>query len=220
MPATTQPTTTQPTTTQPATTTPPAPGVLVVSATDIDLGATTTAATVRLSNDGASSIRWTLAPDGVAPLVVSATGSELAPGASIDLVITIDRGALAEGTLDRVLQLDSTGLGDGEVTVRALVEHPPTVTVARSVPSISCPWSTAPTVAAIVDDETTVDSVELSWNGPGRAGRATMAEAAPGQWRGSLNIRPINGTWSLVITATDARGNIGTATGTVVVSGC
>jgi hypothetical protein len=98
----------------------------------------------------------------------------------------------------------------------------PIVTIVRAVPTISCPWTVDPTVSAQVTDASAVPSVVLSWRRSPRigGGSAAMTEASPGAWRGSLGLRRSNGTWTYVVTAVDQFGNTGTATGTIVVSGC
>jgi len=99
---------------------------------------------------------------------------------------------------------------------------PPVVTIVRAVPSISCPWTVDPTVAARVVDDSAISGVTLSWQLTRVLGRgsASMIEPAPGEWRGSLGINRTNGTWSYTVTAIDAAGNRGTASGTIVVTGC
>lgn len=206
--------------TAPPTAPPAAPGSLVVSSADLDLGATATAGTVRLTNAGGTTLRWTMSLDTIAPFSASTAGTQLAPGDSVDLVLGIDRTALAEGTIDRVVQIVSTAQGGGQVRLRATIEHPPAITVARALGAVACPWSVAPTVSALIDDESEVTSVVLSWSGPGRAGRAAMTEPSPDQWRGGLGIGRVNGTWTWVITATDSRANTSTRSGTIEVSGC
>jgi hypothetical protein len=76
-----------------------------------------------------------------------------------------------------------------------------------------------PTVSATVSDESALSSVELRWDGPGNSGAAHMGRSGGG-WSGRLDIEPVNGTWSYIVTATDERGNIGSAGGTLAVDGC
>ena len=94
------------------------------------------------------------------------------------------------------------------------------VTVVRSSRSIACPWTVDPLVTATVVDESALTSVDLSWSGPGSTRSTAMVNPEPGGWRAQLALPRINGTWRWVITATDARGNAGTASGAIVVSGC
>ena len=76
-----------------------------------------------------------------------------------------------------------------------------------------------PIVGATVSDESSLSSVELEWSGPGSSGAASMGSSG-GSWSGRLDIEAIDGTWSYVVTATDERGNTGTASGTLVVDSC
>lgn len=106
------------------------------------------------------------------------------------------------------------------VEARASVERSPVVAIIRSVPAVSCPWSIAPTVVASVTDESSITSVVLSWSGPGPSGSASMASSGPNEWTGRLGIGQVNGSWTWVVTGVDSRGNVGMASGVIVVRGC
>jgi hypothetical protein len=72
---------------------------------------------------------------------------------------------------------------------------------------------------ASVTDVSTVDDVTLSWTGPGDPGSIAMTRSGS-SWSGRLGIDQVGGTWTYVVTAVDAPGNEGTASGTTVVVGC
>jgi hypothetical protein len=47
-----------------------------------------------------------------------------------------------------------------------------------------------------------------------------MIADGAGQWRGGAALDPVTGEWRVEVIATDARGNQGRATSTIVVRGC
>jgi hypothetical protein len=93
------------------------------------------------------------------------------------------------------------------------------VRIVRAPQTLTCPWSVAPLVAAVVEDDSAVEAVRLRWSGPGAAGSTAMT-ASGGGWAGALGLEPVSGTWSWTVTAVDSAGNTGQAGGTTVVSGC
>jgi RNA polymerase sigma factor (sigma-70 family) len=216
---TSEPTTTpQPTTSELPPPPPPAPGRLQLSTSDIDLGATATQASLTLRNAGGQPIDWQVIGE-TAPLVWSATEGALAAGESRDVQLGIDRSAQAEGPVDIAVSIASSNGDSGALVVRATVERPPVVELARAVSTITCPWSVDPTVAATVTDENAIVSVMLSWEGPGAPGAATMTNRSGTGWSGRLAIEQVSGEWRWTITATDSRGNTGTTSGTLTVTG-
>lgn len=243
-PATTQPPTTPPATTLPATTATdaptavdptnpppapppaprappptPAPGALVLSATTIDLGPTSTNASVSLANTGGRPIDWSISGD-AAPFIVGSPGGTLAPGATIDVPIGVDRGGLAEGDLSRQLAVvSSSGVGSTALTLLASVERPPEVSITVAPSFVSCPIGIGQPVQAAVVDESAMAAVTLTWTGPGDPGSAAMALRS-GSWFARLTPAAVNGSWTLTVTATDTRGNTASASRPFVVGGC
>ncbi|MFN0027966.1 MAG: sigma-70 family RNA polymerase sigma factor [Acidimicrobiales bacterium] len=200
---------------------PPPPGVIALSSGIIDLGSSEAAGRLLLTNTGSSPVGWSLEDDGnPAPFSWSAGSAEIGPGATVEIRFSVDRTAMAEGDVSRRFAIRSTGGGGGAFNVLARVERLPAVAIVRSVPRVACPWSVAPPVVATASDESGVASVSLRWSGPGSPGTAPMTESSAGQFRGGLGIGRVNGTWSFDVVATDRRGNIGRASGTIVVSGC
>ena len=200
---------------------PAGPGVLALSSSVVDLGANAAFGTLTLANSGGSPLQWSIGDDGGAgPFSWSSLAGLLAPGASVELSVTVDRSALPEGAVRRRFTARGGSGAAQPVEVRATVERPPVVTIARAVATLRCPWSVAPTVAAVVEDESAVEGVTLRWQGPGVPGSAPMTPSGPGQWRGTLGVARVDGTWTYTVTAVDSRGNAGSASGSVVVSGC
>ena len=200
---------------------PAGPGVLALSSSLVDLGATTPSGAITLTNTGGSPLQWSLAGDGgPSPFTWSSLAGSLPPGSSVDLSVSIDRSAAPEGAVRRQFTARGESGAAHSVEVRATIERAPVVTIVRAITTLRCPWSVAPTVAATVEDESVVQGVTLRWQGPGAPGGAPMTETGPGQWRGTLDLPRVNGTWTWTVTAVDSRGNQGTASGTVVVSGC
>jgi RNA polymerase sigma factor (sigma-70 family) len=216
-------TTTAATTTTPApTTTQPPPGSLTLSATSINLGASATAATLQLQNTGGQPLAWSRG--GASPFAVSGpSGGQLAPGATVALVITIDRGPLREGDISAIL--DVAGDDSASVRITASVEHIPNVAVLRVVgPAFECTQSMV-SVLVSVTDESAVARVSGAWKGAGGTGTFTLAPNGNGQWSGTI-VRPNGfgpgsaGSHAVTISATDARGNSGSASAIFVVEPC
>lgn len=188
----------------------------------LDLGAAAPAADVRLTNPGGLPVDFTIGPGpGSAAFSASPPGGTLGPGESLSVAFGVDRSSLAEGSHRRRFAIDAGDAGAVDVEVRASVERAPTVRLVRAPSAtMSCPWSVPPLIAGEVADEATVGAVTVAWTGPGPAGQAPLTSPAPGQWRGQVAIGHVNGTWTWVVRATDARGNVGTASGATVVTGC
>jgi hypothetical protein len=190
---------------------------LEVSTATIDLGAELASASIGLTNTGDEPVDWAI-PGDAAPFIWSTTGGTLQPGESFELQLGIDRNGLPEGDVARQFALVSSAEGGRQVTAMASIEHPPTVTVVRTTSSLQCP-NPAGVVAVTVTDESAITGAVLSWSGPGAAGSTAMTSGGGG-WSGRLTPQAVNGAWTWVVTATDARGNTGTATAPFVVVGC
>jgi hypothetical protein len=190
---------------------------LEVSAAAIDLGGELASATIGLTNTGEEPLDWAITGE-AAPFIWSSTGGTLQPGETFELQLGVDRDGLPEGDVARQFPFASSAEGGTQVTAMASVEHPPTVTVIRTTSSLRCP-NPAGVVAVTVTDESAVTDVVLSWSGPGAAGSTAMTSGGGG-WSGRLTPQAVNGAWTWVVTATDARGNTGTASAPFVVAGC
>ena len=103
--------------------------------------------------------------------------------------------------------------------VTAADNQSPDVEITQGRPTVACPWSAPIFIVAAVTDVSTVDDVTLSWTGPGDPGSIAMTRSGS-SWSGRLGIDQVGGTWTYVVTAVDAAGNAGTASGTTVVVGC
>jgi hypothetical protein len=187
-----------------------------VSTTVVDLGAAAQSVPLTLRNIGGQPVAWRVA-ETVEPFLVSTPSGALDPGGVVTLRVGVDRTALGEGDIRVQFTVRSSALGGGTVTARAAVERAPTVDVVRAPSLLVCPWTRAQLVTVAVADESGVRSAGLSWSGPGRSGSAGMSEVSPGGWSGVLGVGKVTGIWTWQVTATDARGNSGGATGTTVV---
>ena len=197
-----------------------APGDVVLSSTVVDLGESDPTGSLVLSNPGGEAIDWILTGGTVSPFTWASRSGTLAPGGSSRLVVSIDRTALAEGTLASSFSVSGSPSGPAPVQVRARVERPPQVTITRGPRSLSCPSNTRDLVLADVTDESPIASVELRWTGPGSPGRTAMISSGPTSWEGMLAPGPVDGTWTYTVVATDSRGNTASDSGSVLVSGC
>ena len=96
------------------------------------------------------------------------------------------------------------------VTPIVAVSGPSTVTI--------CPSNSAAPFRASVTDASPITGVVLSWTGPGAGGSVGMTPNGGG-WVGGFT-GAVNGTWTVIATATDARGNVGRGSTTILVIGC
>ena len=92
------------------------------------------------------------------------------------------------------------------------------MTIVGTSSSVQCPTLSGP-ITVSVADESAISGVVLSWTGPGAAGSTVMTRSGA-NWTGNLTPQGVNGTWTWVATATDARGNTGTAGAPFIVFGC
>lgn len=215
-PPTAPPATVPPTTNTTApTTVPPAPGRIDLSATSIDLGASALTAPLVLTNGGGRAVAWSLAGAG-APWSASPAGGVLQPGTSVEVTIGVDRAGAPEGAIDGLVTIASDGQGGGQVHLLARVERAPTVTI--SAPStVSCALAPS-SISASVVDESALTSVVLSWTGAGSPGSTPMSFANQ-HWFAVFGGNA-SGWWNVQVTATDARGNVGSSTTEVLAIGC
>jgi hypothetical protein len=102
----------------------PAVGLLSLSAPALDLGPATGQATVTLRNDGTATAGWELSSDLPPWLQLAPTSGTLAPGASVELTVTADRGDLSNGLhpVDVALATDAGFAGQAHVAVSVAVE--------------------------------------------------------------------------------------------------
>lgn len=201
------------TTTAPSTsTTTLAPGRLSLSTTTVDLGATETTRSIQVRNTGGRPLTWDVGGDPGA-FTVSADPGTLPPGATAVVVVSIDRSNLREGDISAVVTIG--GPGGGAVTLTARVEQPPIVF--GITPTFACVGEPTNTRATVI--EASQVSVSLSWSGPASGSAAMGPGRTPGVWE-ATPAYPVVGTYLLTVRATDARGNVGTATSTLVVDIC
>lgn len=228
-PATTSTTTavTTTTTTTPPTTTAP-PGVLTLSAGSIDFGTSRASATITLSNTGGQRIDWTslTGPTGFragsSPYSAQPSSGALAPGARVDVVVTIDRSWPVEGPL-AAHRLTFAGPGtSAAVDLDGTIARPPQIEV-RLPGTTHCPivrgGGTNPLVATVtITDESPPITALWQINGPNGSRAANLTQRRA-DWYASVDIdfdgdqAPDTGqfTWSII--ATDAFGNRTVVTG-------
>jgi hypothetical protein len=220
---TTASTTTTTTTTVP-TTPPPPPGRIEVSNAELALGLDKDSGVVTVTNSGGQPVDWTTSSDNA--LVQAAGQGSLGPGAKASLTISVTRAGLIEGEYTGVVSV----VGGGRavpVTVTWQVERPPVVRISLDPPGLddagTCPQKSkalTSVVTAEVIDESATAGVTMAWTGPGQGGSAPLTPSEPGKWSGTLGPLSGAGTWTLTVTATDARGNPGSGTTTLLVTAC
>lgn len=211
-------------TTSPETTVPPPPvteparseppGQVEISGRRVDFGSSATTATVTLTNVGGRTVDYSIGGLGGGFSATPAAGT-LAPGASVPIVVTLDRAALPEGPVSRTVSVASSGAGGGTIDLVGSVDLSPLVQIVEAAPDRYCPAAITPTIRASVT-ESSVESVVLSWSGPGTSGSTPMTNGGT-TWSGSLPLGAEEGTWTYRVTATDGAGHIATATAFAVV---
>jgi hypothetical protein len=210
----------------PTTTAPP--GVLSLSAGAIDFGTTLDRAVVTLENTGGRSVEWSTVSGpvgfrgGSSPFSAAPAGGNLAPGATVEVVIDLDRTWPVEGPL-ATERLTFAGPGTSSaVDLDGIIARPPLVDV-RLPGTTHCPIVVGagpnPLVASVVvSDES--PPLDVIWRIVGPTGNRSLAlTERRGEWRASVVLdfdgdgKPDEGPYTWSITATDAFGNDTTETG-------
>lgn len=178
----------------------PAPPLLSISRTVVDLGLRSTSGTVTIRNEGGSPLAWTAAsPAGW--VRISARAGTLEPGGSSPLTLTADRGDRPEGRSTTTVVISGAGQSRS-VTVTLTEENAPVV----GAPATGADPSCEVTVSASVRDESRIDSVVLFWSGPAGKGQAAMSGSGT-SWSAQIGPITVGGTYTLYVVARDVRGN-------------
>jgi RNA polymerase sigma factor (sigma-70 family) len=143
----------------------PASPSLALNVSSLNLGSAGTSGSVTLVNTGGISTDWSLSHDNPVYQLSPSSGT-LAPGAEVDIAITLNRSGLDEGDIPDQIIFASDGTGT-TLTLAASVEVPPmigTVTVSRRLifAGGTCLQKTT-TVAASVQDDSGLSSVTAWW---------------------------------------------------------
>lgn len=181
-----------------------------------DLGATVPEATIAFANQGGEAMAWTAAVDLPGTVAVPAEGT-LAAGATTQVVVTVDRSALPEGSFGGSLVLTGqqaaggAPAGSARVAVTGQVLRAPVIGAAatdRSFIGVSGPAFCRQTeVRATVTDESAL-TVVLRWTGGGSSGTSSTPMTQDGaEWVATLGppSADVDITWW--IEATDALGS-------------
>lgn len=188
------------------------PARLVVLSGPQDLGAAASHAVVGLRNAGDEPLRWSGAVD-ISGATVGPTDGSLAPGASTELIVSVDRGALAEGSFGGSLviigerEADGTPAGTGRVDITGLVRRAPVVgAVATQRALIGVTGCTTTEARADVSDESSL-TVSLRWIGGGATTPQTRAMAWNGaRWVATLGPPTVGEDITWWVEAVDAFG--------------
>jgi len=210
----------------PTVVTPPAPppAQLAAAGTLLDLGIEGTAGSIVIGNSGGQPLDWVASSDN--GLVTPTANGTLGPGQQTEVTISVSRNGLIEGDYEATVSV----LGAGKaipIAVRWRVDRAPVVHVTLDPPGLadaaSCPAKAKDltgTISASVIDESSVASVVMTWSGPGHGDSSPMTAGEPGTWSAPVGPLVGPGSWTVVVTATDARGNIGSGGTTFVVTAC
>jgi RNA polymerase sigma factor (sigma-70 family) len=193
-----------------------APGSTAASATPTT---TTTTATTTTTTSTTLAPSTTAAPGAPAPPTTVATPEPPPSPAPTTPPVVADPPAPTTTAAPLPPPPDATPTTSTTVPAPPADRTPPSVRVVRAPQVLTCPWSVAPLVAAVVEDDSALDGVRLRWSGPGASGSTAMT-ASGGGWAGALGLDAVSGTWSWTVTAIDTAGNTGQAGGTTVVTGC
>lgn len=207
----------RPTDPPPVATDPPTPGDLRLSATSIDLGQSSTSASITITNIGDLAVPYSTS-NVTGPFSVNTSSGTLDGGASITLTASIDRSNLGEGSVSGSVSV-SGGTVNTTVTISASVERPPVI----SNVSVNgfCSAFIEVNASAAISDPAGVSSAAVSVSGPGGQAASAAMSNPNGDWFGFMSIpystpAEAAGTWGYTITATDTRGNFAQVSGTFV----
>lgn len=180
-----------------------------------DLGTSGDEATVTFANDGGESMAWTAAVDLPGAVAVPAEGT-LAPGATAEVVVVVDRTGLPEGSFGGSLLLigrqadGGAAAGEARVAITGQVRRAPVIgasTADRSFIGVAGPtFCRQSEVRATVSDESAL-AVVLRWAGGGASGTSSAPMTVDGdEWVATLG--PASADVDIIwwIDATDALG--------------
>lgn len=223
---TTPPTTTTTTTVPPTTTAPPA--ALSLSAGSIDFGTTRNSSAITLTNTGGQPVDWTslTGPTGFrsspSPYSAQPSSGTLAPGARVDVVVSIDRTWPTEGPLARQ-RLTFAGSGtSASLDLDGTIARPPQIDVALP-PATLCPivvgaGDNSLVATASITDESLPITALWQINGPNGSRAANLTQRRS-DWYASVSLDfdgeqgPDIGLFTWTISAADAFGNRASVSG-------
>ena len=214
--------TTSSSTTSPTTSTTVAIGSMNVSATVIDLGASTKSATLRIRNSGNIAFNWSLQGD-FSPFSIASGTGELQPGQEQTLTVSITRSNLDEGDYTRSFTIvpGDSGAAPVKVALRARVERAPVLTLDGPQGDVfsNCKWSD-PNVYVAYEDESAIQfPVSVVWQGT-LSGENELAERADIAVYGQVMTGPKSGQYFYTVTVSDVRGNSSTVEGSFTIEQC
>jgi len=188
---------------------------LVVHTGAQDLGASATEATFAFANGGGEPMAWNAGVELPGAVAVPAAGT-LAPGATTQVVVVVDRSALPEGSFGGSLLLTGrqaaggASAGSVRVGITGQVRRAPVIGASgadRAFIGVAGPtFCRQSEVRATVTDESAL-TVVLRWTGGGGSGTSTTPMALDGgEWVATLGppTADVDITWW--IQATDALG--------------
>jgi hypothetical protein len=203
--------------------------VLSLSAGAIDFGTTLDRAVVTLANTGGQSVEWSTVTGpvgfrgGSSPFSAAPAGGNLAPGATVEVAIDLDRTWPVEGPL-ATERLTFAGPGTSSaVDLDGTIARPPLVDV-RLPGATHCPFAAGAgpnqlVASVLVSDES--PPLDVIWRivGPKDITQTIPLAARRSDWRASVVLdfdgdgKPNEGVYTWSITATDAFGNDTTEAG-------
>lgn len=206
------------TTTEPTSTTAPPPPIaaarLLLLTGSQDLGPSATHATIMIRNAGGEPLAWTAAIE-LAGAVVEPAAGTVAPGATSELQVVVDRAALPEGAFEGAVLLegrraDGGPAGGARAGITGLTLRAPVLgeAVANRASVVVGPNATTcpTTVRAAVSDESPL-TVVLRWTGGGSTATESRAMVADdGDWVATLGPPSGGGEITWWIEAADSFG--------------
>lgn len=212
----------------PAPTAPPTPGQLSADGSSIALGSGSgsSSGSIQLTNLGDLPVTFGVSGD-TGAFTVSPQSGTISGGQSVSITASIDRSGLAEGsdpTASFVVSGNDASIYT--VSVSAQVDRPPVISGASASSFCSTTFAGI-SGSASVSDESSV-AVSFFASGPNGQSESDEMSRDGGTWFGAVDFSfagpnfddpsLVNGTWSWSITATDARGNIASTSGSTTVA--
>jgi RNA polymerase sigma factor (sigma-70 family) len=194
----------------------PSPGALNVSTRLLELGPGVSRARVRVTNTGGRAVDFAVAPQ-AGWIAVAPSGGTVGPGAAVDLLVEVTRGALPEGVATSRVAITWSG-PTVPVDVRVTTQRPPVVSGITVTTSGPCSPGRTVVVSATVTDESDLDAVRLVWRGSG-SGEVAMTRG-PSGWVGQIGPFPPLAELVATVRATDVLGALGTGSSRFVVQPC
>lgn len=209
----------------PGPTEPQTPGQLSANSGSISLGSGSGSGSITLTNVGDLPVIFSVSGD-PGPFSISPVSGTLQGGQTTSFTASIDRSGLGEGSVRANVVIAGNDASIFSIDLSAEVDRAPVLSGASTSSFCSSTFAGI-SGSVVVTDESSV-TVSFIASGPNGQSVSSAMSQDGGTWFGAVDFpfagpnfddpSLVNGTWSWNMTATDSRGNTGSASGSTTVA--